>query len=101
MEGLCLHAFLCSGCSSVRVCTCVCASQMSNSTEYSMATADISRQRGARPGWRRPTLAPRPSSRRTGTRLTSWPRCSVEQETVDGEEFMSLFIDGKSKLHLA
>lgn len=25
----------------------------------------------------------------------------MEQETVDGEEFMSLFIDGKSKLHLA
>jgi len=71
--------------------------QMSNSRDFSMATSDVVdgevRELVERACARAKTLL----SENMGT-LHELANMLLEQETVDGDEFMQLFSDGKTKL---
>lgn len=74
--------------------------QMSTQKDYSMATADVVDAEVRE-------LVERAYSRATQIITThidilhKLAQLLIEKETVDGEEFMSLFIDGKAELYVA
>lgn len=74
--------------------------QMSSQKDYSMATADIVDAEVRE-------LVEKAYSRATQIVTThidilhKLAQLLIEKETVDGEEFMSLFIDGKAELFVA
>ena len=74
--------------------------QMSSQKDYSMATADVVDSEVRE-------LVERAYSRATQIIRThidilhKLAQLLIEKETVDGEEFMSLFIDGKAELYVA
>lgn len=74
--------------------------QMSSQKDYSMATADIVDSEVRE-------LVEKAYARATeiiNTHIDILHKLAnllIEKETVDGEEFMSLFIDGKAELYIA
>lgn len=95
-----MSSFLCKTKRSNLCLACMLCIQMSSQKDYSMATADIVDAEVRE-------LVEKAYSRATQIITThidilhKLAQLLIEKETVDGEEFMSLFIDGKAELFVA